>query len=133
MASNADLEDVNCVVECDPLFSKTGGMLSVMQSLVRACTTPRGSHPINKSRFFNIKAYVNREITGKDLLIIAKLIETEASYDTRIESCRSRVKLARGENNQPVLAISTELVVDKEKGSFMTFLNVSTGEIRYSM
>ena len=123
MAVNTDFgSDLSCVQYLDPRCIVVTGRLLLAEAIVRRWITPRGELIDDPNYGTDITAYINDDVTPRDIATLKSAMAQEAEKDERVNSCDIDVQTPPQGTG---VYIITALVHDND-GPFQLVISVDT-------
>lgn len=111
--------DLSCVTDLDPAGLEVSGRTCLAQAIARRLQTPRGGLIDDPNYGFAVTAFLNDDLTARDLALIASNVQAECVKDERVISASATVTLSAA----GVLTVAINLV--DFVGPFRLVLGVS--------
>lgn len=100
--------DISCITDLDPFMSTiTNEREAIAQAVARRLQTPRGRLYFHPDYGFDVKAYLNADITPARLSELAQNVQAEVLKDERISSAKVDCSQTTVENIRIALQLTT--------------------------
>ncbi len=112
--------DIDCLNDLDPTFALVSGRKALGQAIVRRLITPRGSLLHAPDYGFDVRAFLNESVTGREIFQIESGIEAEVLKDERLFEADATVTY-----DEPTARLTIHLRLTDADGPFDLVLAVS--------
>ncbi len=111
--------DLSCVIDCTPDMAEVSGRTCLAQAVARRYVTPRGGLIDDANYGFDLRQYINDDMSLADIARVQAGAEAEALKDERVEACKVTIAVS-AEGLMVVSVVLTDSV-----GPFTLVLSIS--------
>lgn len=123
MAVNTDFgSDLSCTMDLDPRCVVVTGRRLLAEAIVRRWITPRGGLLDDPNYGTDVTAYVNDDVTPRDIATLKSVMAQEAEKDERVNSCDIDVQIPP----QGTGAYTITALVHDNDGPFQLVVDIDT-------
>ena len=123
MAANTDFgSDLSCTLDLDPRCVVVTGRRLLAEAIVRRWITPRGGLIDDPNYGTDVTAYLNDDVTPRDIAALQTAMSQEAEKDERVNSCD--ISIAIPPHGTGVYTITAQ--IHDNDGPFTLVVSVDT-------
>ena len=123
MAANTDFgSDLSCTLDLDPRCIVVTGRRLLAEAVVRRWITPRGGLIDDPNYGTDVTAYINDDVTPRDIASLKSAMAQEAEKDERVNSCDISIEIPP----QGIGVYTITAVIHDNDGPFTLVASIDT-------